>query len=40
MVKNQVMDAETLAKEDVFTETESDIFPANPEDQSESILCF
>ena len=30
-----VMDAETLAKDAVFTETESDIFPANPEDKSE-----
>ncbi|WP_312750718.1 substrate-binding domain-containing protein [Epilithonimonas hominis] len=30
-----VMDAETLAKDAIFTETESDIFPANPEDKSE-----
>jgi len=30
-----VTDAETLAKDAVFTETESDIFPANPEDRSE-----
>ena len=36
MVKeSSVMDAETLAKDAVFTETESDIFPANPEDKSE-----
>jgi len=30
-----VMDAEMLAKDAVFTETESDIFPVNPEDKSE-----